>query len=125
MPPRCALTVIANRDIWVKADMSCNSGAERGDIYCGTPQLLLLLLRIKEDGNVVGGERAFASSRAGADYGLMVSSRGEATPELTRNRIQAGCCVAHDEPGLTRTCIAGTHHAGLAGIVGGLGDAHS
>jgi hypothetical protein len=82
-------------------------------------------LWIEKDGDVVGGEGAFASGRASSDYGLMIFAGDETALELTGDGVEAGCGVSHDEPGLTRTRIASAHGAGLAGVVGGFGDTHS
>src|SRR5207245_10743390 len=49
----------------------------------------------------------------------------EAALELTGNRVQAGCGVAHDEPWLTGACVAGAHGAGLAGVVSSIRHEHS
>ena len=82
-------------------------------------------LWIEEDGNVVGGEGVFAGGRTRPDYGLMILAGGEAALELIGDSVEAGSGVAHDEPGLTRACVASAHGAGLAGIIGGFGDTHS
>jgi len=55
----------------------------------------------------------------------MIFARGEAALELTGNRVQTGCGVAHDEPWLTGACVASAHRAGLAGIVRSIGHEHS
>jgi len=55
----------------------------------------------------------------------MIFAGGEAALELTGDGVQTGGGVAHDEPGLTRACVAGTHGAGLTSVIGGFGDTHS
>ena len=82
-------------------------------------------LRIEEDGDVVGGEGAFASRRTSPDHGLMIFAGGETAFELAGDGVEASRGVTHDEPGLARTRISSAHGAGLSGVVGGLGDAHS
>ena len=82
-------------------------------------------LRIEEDGDVVGGEGAFACGGTSSNYGLMIFAGGETALELTGDGVEAGCGVAHDEPGLARACVASAHGAGLAGVIGGFGDTHS
>ena len=82
-------------------------------------------LRIEKDGDVIGGEGAFAGGRTCTDYGLMIFAGGESALELTGDGVEAGRGVAHDEPGLTRACVACAHGAGLAGVLSGFGDRHS
>ena len=82
-------------------------------------------LRIEKDGDVIRGERGFTGRRTGPHYGLMVFARGQTALELGGDLVQAGCCVAHDKPRLTRACVSSAHHAGLAGIIGGRSDSHS
>lgn len=86
---------------------------------------LSTLLWIEKDGDVVGGEGAFAGCRASANDSLVIFAGDKAVSQLTGNRVQAGSGVSHDEPGLTRARVAGAHGAGLASVVGGFGDAHS
>lgn len=84
-----------------------------------------IFLRIEKDGDVIRGERGSPRRRTGPNYGLMVFARGQTALELGGDLVQAGCCVAHDEPWLTRARVSSAHHAGLAGIIGGRSDSHS
>jgi hypothetical protein len=83
------------------------------------------LLWIEEDGDVVGGEGAFASRRTCSHCGLVIFARHETAFELIGYGVEAGRGVTHDVPGLARTRVTAAHRAGLAGVLGGFGDAHS
>jgi hypothetical protein len=53
---------------------------------------------------------------------LVVSAGSEAGSKLAGDFVEARGGVAHDVPGSTEASIARTHAAGLAGILGGVGD---
>jgi len=124
---RCASTVIANTGIWVKGEgsrplrsLQIAAVEESAAVYHS-----LLSLWIEEDRDGVGGEGAFARGGTCTNYGLMIFAGGEAAHKLSGNGVEAGHGVTHDEPGLTRACVAGVHGAGLAGVVRCFGDTHS
>ena len=79
-------------------------------------------LWVEQDGDVVGSEGAFADNGAGSYYGLVVSAGSEAGSKLAGDVVEAGGGVAHDVPGPAGASVAGTHTAGLAGILGSVGD---
>src|SRR5271170_8526652 len=88
-------------------------------------RMLSNLLRVEQNGDVVGSEWGFAGRRAGTYHGLMVFAGAEAGFELGGDLIEASGGVAHDEPRLTGAGVACAHGAGLTGILCGFCDMHS